>query len=252
MTHRKPSAPVVLFMSVDIIESTSYKVRYPAVASSSGWLDAFENFFRMTPLRFIGRIAEAYTEHEGIPECSVWRVQGDEIIFIALPTSAAEIYLINVAFLRTVYDCNEVIMNPHGLSVRGCFWAAQLGGRNRPIDIPEMHPAYIDYLGPDVDTGFRLTSFAGAGEVSFSYNVIGVFEALASTSLHFRLLGMNVLKGVIMHEPYPVVVAKAKYALPDRSEPLDPSDMSAAEVLAAIRAEHPNPSVLESGAIVFD
>ncbi len=251
MTHHEPSAPVVLFMPVDIIESTSYKVRHPTDEASSGWLEAFENFFRITPLRFIGRVAEVYAEHEGIPDFSVWRVLGDEIIFIAMPASAAEMQMINVAFLRTIHDCNEVIMNPHGLSVRGCCWAAQLSGRNRAIHIPEMHPAYMDYLGPDVDTGFRLASFAGAGEVSFSYHVLGVFETLPSTPLYFRLVGTNVLKGVVMHEPYPIVVAKAACALPDHSEPTDSSQVSAQEVLASIRAEHPNPSVLEPGAITF-
>ncbi len=247
----KPVAPVVMFMSADIIESTSYKVKHPADEASSEWLEAFENFFRITPLRFIGRIAEAYTEQEGVPECSVWRVQGDEIIFIAMPTSEDEMRLINAAFLRTIHDCNEVIMKPHGLSVRGCCWAAQLAGRNRAIHIPELHPSYMDYLGPDVDTGFRLSSFADAGEVSFSYNVLGVFEALPSCSLPFRLAGMSVLKGVLRHEPYPIVITKSAYALPDGSETIDSSDMSVAEVLSTIRAEHPSPSVLEPGVIVF-
>ncbi len=252
MTNRQPSAPVALFMSVDMIESTSYKVEHPTDEASSGWLEAFENFFRITPLRFIGRIAEVFLEHERIPECSVWRVLGDEIIFIATPTSAAEMHLIIMAFLRTIHDCNDVVMQPHGLSVRGCCWAAQLAGRNRAIYIPEMHPDYMDYLGPDVDTGFRISSFAYAGEVSFSYNVLGAFESLPSISLHFHLVGMNVLKGVVRHELYPIVVAKAAYALPDAAKPIDANDVTAAEVLATIREKHPNPSVLEPGAIAFD
>ena len=47
------------------------------------------------------------------------------------------------------------------LRVRGCLWAAQISSRNRQIEIPEMmgsdsSQTYVDYLGPDVDTGFRL------------------------------------------------------------------------------------------------
>jgi len=43
---QKPSAPIVLFLSVDIAGATAFKVENPASEEDDGWLDAFEKFFR--------------------------------------------------------------------------------------------------------------------------------------------------------------------------------------------------------------
>ncbi|MFV1980927.1 MAG: hypothetical protein ACC655_07220 [Rhodothermia bacterium] len=264
---QKPSAPIVLFLSVDIAGATAYKVEHPASEEDDGWLDAFEKFFRLTPLRFLGRVAQAFMAQPEIPDTSVWRVLGDETIFIARPRSPMEVQQIIIAFLRTIHDCNETIMSEYELGVRGCVWAAQMSGRNRAIHIPEMHASYLDYLGPDVDTGFRISGFADAGEVSFSYNVLKALESLPPNDLlRFRSLGTKVLKGVITHEPYPVVVSTAADALdgpPDsagsdsaeadssEANPAQADSFSVADLMSTIRSEHPNTAALESGLIEF-
>jgi hypothetical protein len=253
MKIQKPSTPIVLFMSADIAGATAYKVQHQADEGDEGWLDAFETFFRLTPLRFVGRVAQSFMAESDIPDSSVWRVLGDEVIFISRPRSPREIEQVVVAFLRTIHDCNEVVMKPYGLSVRGCCWLAQMSGRNRAIHIPEMHASYLDYLGPDVDTGFRIASFADPGEVSLSYNLRTVLESRsADLALRFRSPGTEVLKGVVMHEPYPIVVSRACDALAECPEPTDHEAIALSDLIARIRSDHPNPDVLDSGAIKFD
>jgi hypothetical protein len=102
--------------------------------------------------------------------------------------------------------------------------AVRWQGRNRAIHIPEIHASYLDYLGPDVDTGFRISGFADGGEV---------------------------LKGVIQHEPYHIVVSTAADALQGPPESPDAVTSTVSDVMSAIRSDHPNIAALESGLIEF-
>jgi hypothetical protein len=197
-------------MSVDLAGSTAYKAQAQFDAEGPEWLEAFEAFFREVPLIMMGQIAGAFALEDEVPHSGVWKVIGDEIIFMAHPSTPREALLLTIAFYRTVVNYDRKIFERWPLRIKGCCWAAQVSGRNREIEIPEMlgtdgNQTYVDYLGPDVDTGFRLASCGGRGQVIISSNLVHLLASLDEPEeVRFHYVGRKVLKGVYSGRPYPL------------------------------------------------
>jgi hypothetical protein len=203
---------IAMFMSCDIVGSTAFKAQSQEGGDVSDWLEAFETLFRELPLIFIGELAMAFFAEDHVPEAGVWKVMGDEVIFLATPATARDAQLIAMAFHRCVVDYDRRLAGRWPLRIRGCCWAAEIGQRNRQIEIPEMFGGhngrpYLDFLGPDIDTGFRLSACCSSGEVIVSPNLA---EALATLpdqgALRFHRTGARALKGVCGGQPFPLVL----------------------------------------------
>ena len=63
MTSVDSNAKTILFMSVDIADSTSFKESAHGLDDDPLWLEAFETFFKEIPLILIGQIATAFALH---------------------------------------------------------------------------------------------------------------------------------------------------------------------------------------------
>jgi class 3 adenylate cyclase len=203
---------VVMFMSADVVGSTSFKVQ--AQRERNDWLEAFASLFRELPLVFMGQVASAFLEHDEVPETGVWKVMGDEVILLALPGSVDVAEGLTAAFCNTVRQCDARISERWPLNLRGTCWAAQIGQRNRRIEIPEMFGGrdgspYVDFLGPDVDTGFRLSAHSGHGEVVVSPNLLEPLARRGDRVLRFHHAGEAKLKGVLQGEPFPLWIISA-------------------------------------------
>jgi class 3 adenylate cyclase len=210
MTHRQ----VVMFMSADVVGSTEFKTR-SAVQASGGWVEAFEAFFNELPLIFMGRIANHFWDVDRLPDSGVWKVMGDELVFAAKPRSIDEARRVAMAFRDAVADYDQSLAQRWPLRIRGACWAAEIGGRNRAVEIPEMlggrnDRPYVDYLGPDVDIGFRLSPHSRTGRVILSPNLAESLARAAALSgdpeptLDYQ--GEAVLKGVCGGHPFPLVL----------------------------------------------
>jgi hypothetical protein len=213
----------VLFLAADIASSTQFKDSVEESDGRPGWLEPFEQFFRELPLVLMGQVAQTFVGGSDVPEVGVWRVSGDEVVFLAEPRSAEEARRLVEAFYRTVHQYHARFSEKWPLGLRGCCWAARLPGRNAEIEIPEMATAggagggqYLEYLGPDVDTGFRIAGHADAGHVIISLNLA---EALARESdtgqIRFHLFDRRILKGVFAGRPYPLILITLEDAMPD-------------------------------------
>lgn len=220
MTGGKDSSGVAVFMSVDLAGSTAFKSQAQGDGESPQWLEAFEAFFREVPLIMMGQIAAAFAMEDEVPHTGVWKVIGDEIVFMAYPRSPQEARLLLVAFYKTVVKYDKKIFDRWPLRIKGCCWAAQISGRNRAIEIPEMlgsdgEETYVDYLGPDVDTGFRLASCGGRGQVIVSSNLVHMMSEMQdSHGIQFHYIGRKVLKGVYNGRPYPLFLMSMSALMP--------------------------------------
>ncbi len=221
MTNKLNKPCVAMFMSVDISGSTNFKSETQADDNKGPtWVEAFEEFFREVPLIMMGQIAAAFIFEEDVPDCSVWKVIGDEIIFLAYPTSARQTQLLTNAFYNTIINYDNKIFERWPLRVRGCCWAAQISNRNRQIEIPEMmgsdsSQTYVDYLGPDVDAGFRLAGCVGRGQLVISSNLVQLLAGLEeSEGIQFHYVGRKVLKGVYKGRPYPLFLMSREDCMP--------------------------------------
>lgn len=214
---RPNQSAVAMFLSCDVVGSTAFKASAQERDGLGSWVGAFETLFRELPLIFIGQLAGAFIEEDDLPESGVWKVMGDEVIFLAKPRTAREAQLIAIAFQQTVTEYDRRLAARWPLRIRGCCWAAEIGERNRQIEIPEMFGGsdgrpYLDFLGPDIDTGFRLSACCGSGEVIMSPNLVESLATLEEQAgLRFRRIGSRTLKGVCAGQPFPLVVLAGEH-----------------------------------------
>ena len=217
MTKKK--SKTLMFMSADIAGSTDFKQMTSVDDDNIFWLSPFETFFREFPMVLMVQIASTFTDLESIPAISVWKVIGDELVFRAQPNNADEALRITEAFYRATVKYDALFFERCSLRVRGTCWACDFPGRNIEIEIPEMENdmgAYVDYLGPDVDTGFRISKYGESGNVIICINLA---EALAKLSdnrgIRFHYTGTAVLKGVFRGRPYPLILISFEDVAPD-------------------------------------
>jgi len=197
-----------LFLSVDMVGSTEFKARFTG-QGSDGWLDIFQTFFTSFPLMVAGQIGFEFLEDDSTPAIDVWKVMGDEVVFVVTPSSAEELTSILIALLRTMKLYEERHFQTLPLRLKGTAWLAGFDGQNIEIEIPELSSsgdAHLDFIGPDIDLGFRISKFARPGSMVISLDVLELVlgaDNLARASLY--LMGKEALKGVMFGRPYPIV-----------------------------------------------
>jgi class 3 adenylate cyclase len=216
-------AKTLIFLSADIVEATKFKDSVRGPDENPAWFDAFEAFFRELPLVFMGQAAGAFAEVEELPNIRVWKVFGDEIVFRVQSRSADDALRLTEAFHHALDSYGSRFLERWPLRFRGCIWAARFPGRNIEFEIPEMaagneatDSAYADYLGPDVDLGFRLSHHAGPGQLIVSLNLAETLAALAAhRGIRFHHVGQAILKGVFHGRPYPLIMITLPDCVPE-------------------------------------
>lgn len=210
------SRRLVMFLSADVVGSTAFKAGNVSASGEALWLEAFETLFRELPLIFIGKLAEYFALEDDLPHSGVWKVMGDEVVFAAMPHNVTQAQLIAAAFSDAVMRYDQRIAASWPLRIRGCCWGAEIGERNRAIEIPEMLGAseerpYLDFLGPDIDIGFRLSGHSRPGELILSPNLAEAFAAQPhQRGLRFHHVGDAPLKGVCGGQPFPLVLVSVE------------------------------------------
>jgi hypothetical protein len=198
-----------LFLSVDMVGSTQFKARFTG-KGSAGWLETFRAFFTNFPLMLAGQLAFAFMEEEATPAVDVWKVMGDEVIFTARPGSAEELTSILRALLRTMklYEASHFERLP--LRLKGTAWLADFAEANIELDIPELSASdvapHVDFIGPDLDLGFRISKFARPASLVLSLDLVELLLGAANLpDIALYLVGREELKGVMFGRPYPIV-----------------------------------------------
>ena len=197
-----------LFLSVDIVGSTEFKARFTG-QGSDGWLDIFQTFFTSFPLMVAGQVGLEFLDDEQTPAIDVWKVMGDEVVFVATPSSPEELTSILTALLRTMQLYEDRHFQQLPLRLKGTAWLADFTGQNIEIEIPELSSsggAHLDFIGPDIDLGFRISKFARPGSMVISLDVLEVIlGARNAAKAAIYLMGKEPLKGVMFGRPYPII-----------------------------------------------
>ena len=191
----------------DVVGSASYKTLRQSDDETPAWINAFVAFFEELPLLFTAEIARMFFDEPGdIPVVPVWKAIGDEIVFMAYPTSQREMQLLSQACVATMAKANRHFQEQWELQIHGVTWSIELGNRNRSIRFRELEnnsTAVMDLIGPDVDLGFRLTTHAPSGGVLVTKNHAAVLEG---SRLKVMKVGQSYLKGISL-EAYPLLLA---------------------------------------------
>jgi hypothetical protein len=235
-----------LFFSADLTGSTAYKGKDQNFLEKDGsiyepkWPIVFRQFFSEIADGFTSKARDnsekSFRNNYGCMPF-LWRILGDEILFYSstLRTYADAVLLIN-AFI-SIIEKYDLRYKEEGLGVKGTIWSAGFPIRNKLIrvdtqvapyfwiddlnfkidNINSSHDGYAvwsseriatDFLGPEIDLGFRLTKLTLPGRVIISLDA-AIFIAKASLvdGVNVRLfhVGWQRLKGVFGDVPYPVI-----------------------------------------------
>jgi hypothetical protein len=193
---------LLYFLSVDIIDSTSYKSsRKEKKESSSSWSISFNSFF----VDVDHYLNQAYQKIEkekltNFQALSKWRVIGDEIVYFSQITNLKHLEYHIKATIDFATKFNQ--SSKQDLKVKLTSWIAGFPVNNamyyETADKKlRAHGNYkirsykeINFLGPCIDTGFRISKFASCDKYIISIDLALVLLHYIDTKenrySHFR------------------------------------------------------------------
>lgn len=214
---------VRLFLSVDIAGSTKFKASRPSIkiddsateifSPEASWVQVFENFFSDFPNRFNNNLLKELSNKthftKGLENhLRLWKMLGDELIFVVPIKTEADAGYTLIAFEQTITDYQKTIKSKHPeLKLKGVAWTAGFPIRNRRVSVRQADGGQVDdYIGPDMDIGFRLGKLARPGPIIASMDLIDILIGRSYRLIPFNcvFVGWETLKGVFADKPYPV------------------------------------------------
>ena len=205
-----------LFLSVDVIGSTAYKNRphaprkaqHPWLKFFAGFQNEFEGFLIREEGPGETSPVEALPEHE---RPKLWKSLGDELVYTVQLTSYDHCSVVFGAFQWAIEAYNKSLHKDKKfpLNVKGAAWLAGFPVINAAIPpaVPsEGVSGWLDYIGPSIDTGFRLCRFASMSRIVVSVDLAYILAKDAGRAPKFILGGRESLKGVLGGRPYPIIL----------------------------------------------
>ena len=232
-----PAHRIRLFLSVDLVGSTAFKAQrgsqtaeqdvYPIwIAVTRSFYSVFQSTFRS---EYESELSVASQQYILRPP-RMWKIVGDEIIFCSCLVDLDHLAITTNAFIRALEVYSKAIRTDHKeLDVKGTGWLAAFQSPNFTIPVPNSNitgmiteeielkaderPSDFDFLGADIDAGFRLSEFATYDKMAIS---IAYAKCLCDAAYHqmfsHKLIykGRKVLKGVFAGEPYPIILIETE------------------------------------------
>jgi hypothetical protein len=222
-----------LFFSVDLVGSTAFK------QSRTAWLPALLNFYRDFD-QIIHAQYRAFRQrsnaHVSPPE--FWKSNGDELLYCCdLVSRAQAVDTIHIWLAAlSAYRCDLATLS-EDLEIKSTAWIALFPAPNSEVFFrrggvqfrsdraddavllqAEMRDQWYsgkgrqditrDFVGPSIDTGFRLGGWASPRRLILSADLAFLLTSSYATSdeplpLHFS--GAQKLRGVVDNQPYPMI-----------------------------------------------
>ncbi len=240
-------------MSVDLVGSTAFKAKHGERREENEpypiWLNRTKSFYRQFPHilathfdEFSGVIAHSDEFKDRTPK--VWKTVGDEIIFCIRVTCLEHLACCVRAFMKALSTYGDLINGQENeLDVKGCAWIASFPAPNATVvsasrfaldeiknsvggqldeedeTKADINPGEYDFLGKQIDTGFRISKFAQSHELAVSIDLAWLLTLLKQRDLvdcQFTYRGRESLKGVIGGVPYPIVTIQTERSVEKR------------------------------------
>ena len=198
-----------MFLSVDVVGSTEYKQQARS-GTTQDWLNFFLSFFAEFPTLVLAALSDHEPEGSSL-EVRLWKSLGDELIFTAEIKRREQVSHLLAAFRDALQNAMELWKKrseQHGLLLKGAAWLAGFPVGNAEIPLESANPRLVDgsdYIGPQVDTGFRIKEHASPRQLALSADLAYLLVSAGSGPLRLFYEGDTSLKGVMRGKPYPVI-----------------------------------------------
>lgn len=218
------SDSVVLFFSFDIVNSSAYKT-----VNYYGWSIVLHEIIK--------RLRD--TVKEKIARAEVWRVLGDEIIFIVTIFEKETIFEYTDYIYSILVDfCNKIDgegffeqitqLEPRDIdtmklqnvvSVQATAWLAPVADRKKNAEAKEGLYAenifeifeeskknhFYEFIGHDIDAGFRLTKQTRERRLTVSFELAYMLSGRNEYNERMQIITYRSLKGVWGGKVYPII-----------------------------------------------
>jgi len=221
-----------LFLSVDLVGSTPFK------QSRSAWRPEMLRFYRDFDLILQNEFHSFATNYAGgmtAPE--YWKSNGDELLYTCELTSLSHAHALMHVWIWALHRYQlQRGPNAERLEAKSTAWVglfptpnSEVFFRRGGVEVGELARDAItaqselrdewyanpttpsitrEFVGPSIDTGFRLTSWATPNQLVLSVDLAFLLtsgEPQGIGPLTLRLSGKEKLKGVIDDQPYPTL-----------------------------------------------
>ena len=195
----KNTKELYCLFSVDIQNSTKNKYE------NLFWDNTVYNFYEKIPLHF-----QALLKEKGSSNIlSIWKYVGDEILFYSKIDNISQIPITIQAFKETLEFFSK---NSKEFTIKGTAWTAQLNLIDKSFYMNKTNDNdnnTLDFIGPSVDCGFRLSKFASTDFMSISIEILDLCKDDIELQKTFYFLNSEFLKGVNNNErKYPIFLIK--------------------------------------------
>lgn len=205
--EREKNSTATMFVSFDLVNCTLYKTRY-----KGAWVAGVRSILEY--------IMQAFTK-ESCGKYEFWKVLGDEVVYTKSIQKIEEISLVLSDVYRAVRSINDTIMSEQIgdattaelMSVKATVWIADispahLGADNIYVEY-QINEDEIkgEYLGTDIDEGFRIAKYTSTNRVVLSADLAALFweeDALRKEFDKINFVAFRILKGIWNGEAYPI------------------------------------------------
>jgi len=217
---------VYLLISVDLTNATQFK------AKEKVWIKTFDSFHKIIVDEMMMSNLNSRNIGRAIPQdLFVWKRLGDEVLFYRhvnkredILFAPQKIYNVMIKAQEKFFE-NSKKAKKHNLHMKSSVWVADVGISNnsrnfiREWKIGEKGQAIQDFVGSDIDEGFRMASRAVAGKVTVDPKIKYLFyddktdiflgdgfsaDTLNSINNNIQFMGYTKLKGVWGGKDYPM------------------------------------------------
>lgn len=214
---KEDTAAAFLFISFDLVNSTAFKSLHP-----NKWPMVFNRFYELVENHVLKRFTNS----------RVWRYAGDEILFYVQINAYEDFYNAPKDALDVIRLVTEALNNRYPytkniLYLKSTLWIAEAtyiksqelseneqNVNNLIINFDINDRKNIDFLGADIDLGFRISKFALREKVVLSaelalllYRARGIIEHECDYDVteNIRIVSYERLKGIWGERHYPII-----------------------------------------------
>lgn len=148
-----------IFFSVDLAHSSAFKQQAAVQAGPSAWMPLFLRFYQDFPRRF---------QAESGLKPRLWKSMGDELVFSWEGAEPQALGCLVRGFAKAVGDALYIEEAYPRLRLKGYAWLAEFPGLNAEIALGSDSDLRVEYLGLQMDAGFKLGERAMPGQVLLS------------------------------------------------------------------------------------
>jgi len=224
-----PQSGLYLFFSFDLVNSTQFKASHPGI-----WPVVVRRFYEFVENAFSTRLELV----------KLWKFVGDEILFFKKAQKIQDLGQCLDAACEALNAAEALLHQIDSaaremLSVKATAWVApaqylppsssekvNLEERNIIVKTGSLPDSGdTDFLGPDVDAGFRISKFTQRRRLVVSAHLAWLLyrkrENWSDIEKSLRIVGYETLKGVWAGRPYPIFWYEANWEKAVESFPYD-------------------------------